>query len=494
MNYELKDGRFITDECMSALMEKVTALDVYHNPDYTWDDIGTSMIMSDVYGENLRYCPQNDKWYLWDARWCRQDDEGVVMDMLQTLLNILIVYQREIEPADDADEEHIKEYSKYLHSIRKFRQMVNILETLKTVLEIRINLWEMDTNPYLINTPGGQAYNLKTGKKVEDIRQYNVTKLTSCSLPDFTTKLCSRWYEFIDEIMSGDKTKAAFLQRALGYSMLGVNREECMFMAYGSRTRNGKGTLFSTISTVLGSDYVGAAPPDLICENKNGKGTDFNAPQPALAKLVGVRLVRMSESPREVRLDAASMKTMTGRDTLTTRDLYKSSFDFVPQFTLWLETNHLPLVTDETVFSSNRIWVIEFNEHFEGDKQDKDLKELFVAPENRPTILQWLYDGCQSYLKHGLEVPPCVRDATERYRRIHDRIGGFIEDCCAVGDDYKILRGNLYTMYRKWCSRAENSYKPIGSTSFYGELDMRGYPVKRLSDGWYVTGIKIKEG
>lgn len=128
---------------------------------------------------------------------------------------------------------------------------------------------------------------------------------------------CKRWAQFIDEIMGGDQEKAAFLQRALGYSILGVNREECMFIAYGSKTRNGKGTLFSTIATVLGGDYADSASPDLICEGRNGKSTDFNAGTACLSQAGGYAgLVTMSESAKGVRLDAASMKTITGRDAL----------------------------------------------------------------------------------------------------------------------------------------------------------------------------------
>lgn len=34
-------------------------------------------------------------------------------------------------------------------------------------------------------------------------------------------------------------SKADFLQRALGYSMLGMSNEECMFILHGKTTRNG---------------------------------------------------------------------------------------------------------------------------------------------------------------------------------------------------------------------------------------------------------------
>ena len=364
--------------------------------------------------------------------------------------------------------------------------MQNILSVLET--KCRMNLYDMDKNPYILNT-SNHAYDLKTNKIIKDITDYNVTKKCPTRLPDKITPVCHRWEQFINEIMQGDKEKAAFLQRALGYSLLGINREECMFIAYGSTTRNGKGTLFSTIETVLGKDYADSAPTELICEKSNGRSRDFNDPQPALARLVGTRLVSMAESSRDVRLDAAAMKTMTGRDTLVTRGLYEASFSFVPQFTLWLNTNHLPAVTDDTVFSSNRIWVIEFNRHFDENEQDKDLKEIFSYPDNRPTILKWLYDGCQDYLQHGLNPPACVREATANYRRMHDRLGLFISETYVENPEGRLIRGDVYAAYRNWCCKAENHFHPIGSTTFYNELAVRGFGVIKTGGDWFVTGL-----
>ena len=40
---------------------------------------------------------------------------------------------------------------------------------------------------------------------------------------------CKRWEKFIDEVTMGDKDKADFLQRSLGYSLLGMSNEECGF-------------------------------------------------------------------------------------------------------------------------------------------------------------------------------------------------------------------------------------------------------------------------
>lgn len=490
--YQLSNGQVIEDEQMSEMMYRIMKLRPHISFVYSWDDIGMATLMSDLYHNNIRYCPQNDCWYIWDKCWQKQGENGAISDMLQTLLNLLILYCTEIshEVGDNKEaKELIEKYRKYISSIRKYTPMRNIMEVLKTM--VRMSLKDMDSNPYLLNTTT-LAYDLRTGDIVHDITPYNVTKKTTCSLPNAFTKRCDRWYQFVDEITGGDKEKAQFLQRALGYSLLGVNREECMFIAYGAKTRNGKGTLFSTINTTLGEDYADSAPPDLICESKTGRKTDFNAPQPALAKLTGTRIVRMSESAKDVRLDAASIKTMTGRDTLVTRGLFQNSFSFVPQFTPWLETNHLPAVTDDTVFTSNRIYVIEFNQQFTGGNQDKNLKELFALPENRPTILQWLFDGCADYIRNGLSAPECVVEATKNYRKLHDRVGNFIEDRCDIGDDKSILRGSLYSAYSQWCVKPDNRYKPMGSTTFYNEIAMRGYPIKHRNDGTYVVGLDLK--
>ena len=185
---------------------------------------------------------------------------------------------------------------------------------------------------------------------------------------------------------------------------------------------------------------------------------------------------------------------MTGRDTLTVRGLFEGSFDFVPQYSIWVNTNYLPAISDDTVFKSDRVWVITFDETFGEDTRDKDLKETFRTFEARCTILKWLMDGCAEYFRIGLKPPTCVRKATADYRLKYDRIGNFIKECCETGDvkRTKVLRGDLYNAYRSWCCKAENRYKPLGSTSFYSEVEFKGYPISRRSDGYYFNGIDVK--
>ena len=481
----------IEDDEQSRLMYRLMELQPHISRDYTYDEMGAAALVAEMYPD-IRYCSDFGAWYIWDgSRWKKQQSKEQISDKVQTLFNLLLYYCKEI--AADGKDSEIQAYERYCKGLRKKTVVYNVIELLKSHDCLSASVF--DTNPYMLNTPRA-AYDLKTMKTITNRKSMNPTQCTACNLPS-TNYRCERWYSYIDQIMSYNKEKSAFLQRALGYSILGINRDECMFIAYGSRSRNGKSTLLGAIEGVLGKEYMGGSDPMLICEGKNSKIRDFNAPQPALRKLVSTRLVTIAEINRDQIINAAMLKSLTGRDTLTTRGLHEGSFDFIPQFTIWVNTNHLPSVSDDTVFRSDRVWVITFDESFDEQTRDRSLKELFAAPENKPTILQWLVDGCIDYFKQGLNPPNSVRTATNEYRERHDRIGCFIKERCTVDHSRSTLvkRSDLYNAYHFWCVKTENRYKPLGTVNFYAEIEYRGFPIKQHKvngkPDYYVEGITL---
>lgn len=492
--YTLKcNGTGITNKVQAEILQFLLDAQPHHSDVYTWDDLGMANVICDAYDHDFCYCPQNRSWYIWDHRWVKQPDDTPIYDHVETVLNLLLIYCREqtfLHKDDENDCDILKKYDKYIRSIRKHTAMRNIIAVLTMKTKLPLN--RFDSDPYLLNTTDN-AYDLRTGRKHNNFYACNSTMQTSCGLlgrahPD------PRWSQFIDEITSHNQEKAAFLQRALGYSLLGINQEECMFVAYGQQSRNGKGTLFHAIESALGSDYFKTVSPMLICERKNGASPDFNAPQPMLAGLQGARIVSMSEAQQSIRLDAAAMKAITGRDTLTTRGLYEGPFSFEPQFTIWLNTNYLPVVNDETVFLSDRIWVITFDEKFDGPERDTGLKTYLSSPVVQPTVLQWLFDGCQQYFDQGLNPPDCVLTATHMYRRQNDRLGCFLEDRCVMDQDARIVRKELYQAYRSWCNDIENKFTPMGSNTFYAQMDRRGNGMIKSKGIRYIQGVRLKGG
>ena len=138
-------------------------------------------------------------------------------------------------------------------------------------------------------------------------------------------------------------------------------------------------------------------------------------------------------------------------DTINARFLRENSFDFTPQFKLYVNTNYLPTVTDMTLFSGGRVMIIPFDRHFDEGEQDRTLKREFAKPENRSAILNWLIEGYCLLQKEGLEQPEAVQKATEGYRDESDKIKCFADDCLAQDDTQEVRTSSVYQRYKDWC-------------------------------------------
>lgn len=487
--YTLKNGMVLTNEEDVKIFELLLEQTPHCNVNYLWNDIGLGNLFAECFYGTHRFCVDNQKWYIYN-RGIWKVDKGDIQAQgnMQRLLQLLHLYCSEVT----ADEEMIKNYKTYISKSSSDTILRRALNASKNSLVI--NLTDFDSDPYLLNCRNG-VYDMKTQKFRFATPEDYFTLSVTCDYPTgINVRKCDRWYSFVDEIMEGDKEKAAFLQRALGYSLLGVNREECMFLAYG-RTRSGKGTLFNTIAKVLGmgtdNGYGGSINSSLVCESKF-KDRDYNAPEPMLADTVGIRYLTLSETKKGALLDVNAIKSLTGRDPRKTRQLHCPAFTFTPQFTMWLSTNFLPKVNDDTLFKSDRLWVIEFNKHFDGDDRDFSLKEIFEDKDNQAVILKWLLDGYRMYREQGLNPPQCVRDATAKYARLNDRILCFKEDCLEDAPGEKVSRGLMYSKYKEWCEDEERNYNPLGTTSFYNEME-RFYKQGRASTGRYFVDVKLKD-
>ena len=468
--YELKNHMVLINQEDIQIFKKLLSMKPHCSVDFLWNDIGLGNLFAECFSGTHRFCVDNQKWYIYDrGLWTIDKGDIQAQGNMQRLLQLLHLYCSEV--ADEEDPDIIKNYKTYISKSSSDTILRRALNASKNNLVI--NMTDFDSDPYLLNCRNG-VYDMREHKfrfaKPEDYFTLSV----SCNYPTgISTHKCDRWYSFVDEIMEGDKEKAAFLQRALGYSLLGVNREECMFLAYG-RTRSGKGTLFNTIAKVLGmgtdTGYGGSINSSLVCESKF-KDKDYNAPEPMLADTVGIRYLTLSETKKGALLDVNAIKSLTGRDPRKTRQLHCPAFTFTPQFTMWLSTNFLPKVNDDSLFKSDRLWVIEFNKHFEEDDRDYSLKEIFEDKDNQAVILKWLLDGYKMYTEQGLNPPACIREATARYARINDRILCFKEDCLEDALGERVSNGLLYSKYKEWCEDEERGYNPLGSTTFYSELE-----------------------
>lgn len=440
---------------------------------FEWNEMGMAELFGELYREEARYCPEFKSWYTYyDGYW--QKDEGAILvsEKIKEFVRLMNIYCMEI-----TDEERQKNYRSFVNRLGDRRMRERLLKDATGTLVISAT--EFDAHPYLINCMNG-TYNLKDFTFREHRWDDFLTMRTNFSHTVEKDVKCERWEQFISEIMQGDAEKEAYLQRALGYSLLGMANEECMFILHGKTTRNGKSTLLNTIETMLG-DYAKVVPVGMIC--RDGKAKDVEAASPMLAGLKGKRFVTMAESNESGRLDEEKIKQLTGGEAISARALYQAAITYTPQFTLWLSCNDLPMVTDKSLFASERIRVIEFNRHFAQSEQDKHLKEIFMTQEARSGIFMWLIRGYRAYQLRGLELPEKMKAVVDAYERENDLVLQFLEEKCEKSDGASCGVVELHKTYKMWAkTRGLYVYSMM---KFSNELERH--------PEWY-TGITVRNG
>ncbi len=446
--------------------ERHTLADLHpeQNDRYGWHDIGNGNLFADWFKNRARYVPKRRKWFVFNGRvWEADDDSLDVMQLAKELADKLMMYALSIK-----DDNTRQKYVEFVSRWQKRGYRETILKDAAGVYKISFSVF--DRNPMIFNCLNG-TLNFETGEFYDHRPEDFLSKLAGVNfVPNARSE---RWESFIDEIMQGDKEKTRFLQKALGYALTGDTRYECFFLLYGPKSRNGKGTTMETFKVLTG-DYGCAMNPDSIAQKHKANG---NGPSEDIARLVGKRFVNISEPDKKLVLSAALVKTLTGNDTINARFLNENSFEFKPDFKLYINTNHLPQVTDVTLFTSGRVKVIPFERHYEEDEQDKGLKGELAKAENLSGILNWCIDGLRALEEEGFDPPDSVIAATVDYQQRSDKIGRFVADELEQGDLFEVRTAEVYERYRSWCF--DNGFHPENAANFkqsigkFGEIQYK---------------------
>ncbi len=166
--------------------------------------------------------------------------------------------------------------------------------------------------------------------------------------------------------------------------------------------------------------------------------------------------------------------------------MYKGLFTYRPSYKLWLMGNHKPEIQDQTHGMWRRIHLIEFSVRFGKDNtlRERLLKEL-------PGILNWAVQGCQAWLRDGLEPPQEVREATASYREEMDILGGFLKERCILNPTAVTPAAAIYEAYTLW-AKANGEINPLKLGAFGRALTEREFGRKRLNNCRSRVGIALR--
>ena len=449
----------------------------HSNPRYGREEIGMGNAFADYFKPIARYNSERGIWYVYDGTVWQPDMENLkVAELAKLLADKLYVFALTITE-EDSRKRFIERVKKL--QLRKHRD--TMIKDAKSVFPLSMKSFDSDI--YLFNCKNG-TLNLRTMEFREHRPEDYLTKVSPVIYdPDAE---CPRWRTFIDEIMQGDKARSNYLQKAIGYALTGDTKMECLFILYGPTSRNGKGTTMESILRIMG-EYGKNADPTMLQAKFNAQS---GGPSEEIARLAGARFVNISEPEKKITLDAALTKRLTGNDTITARYLHENSFEFRPNFKIFINTNHLPNITDLTLFESGRIKIIPFDRHFEENEQDKGLKQLFAEPENMSGILNWMLEGYRKFREEKLDMPDSVINATQEYRMASDKISQFCEACLVEKLGSELRSKAVYNRYKEWS--VENGYRADGMQNFKKEFEKHYEIVRqRPKDGGEKTTLVL---
>lgn len=450
---------------MSRITLTLDELQPHTNPRYQRDEIGIGNAFADYFKPIARFNGDRNVWYVYDGKVWQPDENALaVAELAKHLADLLYTFALQIR-----DEDTRNRYIKRVQKLQMRKNRKTMVEDAKSVHPIRMSAF--DANVYLLNLENG-TLDLRTLEFHEHDPKDFITKISHIDYDP--NAVCPRWIQFVDEVMVGRKNVARYLQKAIGYALSGDTSLECLFIMFGPTTRNGKTTTIETILRVMG-EYGRSAKPDMLATNyfrgqSNGSSDD-------VARLAGARFVGISEMEQKLTINASLTKQLTGNGSITARFLYEGYFEFHMQAKIFIDTNHLPNVTDRTLFESGRLKIIPFTRHFEDHEQDKTLKTTLMQPENLSGILNWCIEGYRLYKVEGLDEPDEVKAATEEYRVESDRIAQFMQQCLRKEKGSEIKASAVYSHYKTWCS--DNGCKYESSQNFYKRLSLEYLIVKR---------------
>ena len=474
----------LTDIQGDTLRENILRLLIMEQPEnpergYSMDDRGMSRLYSKIFQFRHRWNSTAREWFFYDGTRWKVDDGGMEAAIAVKLFaDVLILYAVEYGGQGEMGN----------NSFLRFVTRYGDLRARKTLLEdARAETYftqeQLDANSNLYNMING-TFELSSGTfrphRAEDLlsKRSNVVYDPAARSPLFE--------KFISDIMLSDQGKIDYLQRRTGLSLTtDVSTETCDIW-YGPTARNGKGTLGETLLYMHGGadGYGLSMPPEVLAQKKN---KDSRAASGDIARLDGCRFLVASEPPRRMLLDSALLKTLLGRDTITARHLYQSEFQFIPSFKLVIGTNYLPLITDDSVFSSGRINVVEFPKHFEPHEQDKTLKDKLKSEANIAGIFNWCYQGLLRYRESGCEPPEAIKEATREYRENSDKIRLFFNENMEQSTE-NVGAGAVYKAYATWCQ--SNGFGIDSKSSFFDSLKRKGlFSCSGTVDGKTVRNI-----
>ena len=440
---------------------------------YRRTDGGNARRLVALHGECLRYCYPMDKWFVWDDSQWMMDSTGEIERRAKDTVEHIFKHATTYE--DDELRKTMFKHGIQSDSKGKIGAMVDLS---RSEPAIPISPDDFDADVWKFNVVNGTV-DLRTLLLHPHNKHDNITKMGNVEY-DASAK-CPKWMQFLTRILGNDEELVTYVQKMIGSALSGHIADETFYILFGTG-QNGKSTFIEIIKSIMG-DYALKTSADSLMEQKNqGISND-------IARLAGARFVDAAESKSTQKLDEGRIKALTGRDTITARFLYKESFDFRPQYTLLLSTNHKPYIGGTDMGIWRRVKLIPFTVTIPDDEVNKNLQDELRA-EELSGIFNWALAGCKLWQADGMIDCAAVLDATDEYKDDMDTLKEFFVDCCVEEAGATVHFKVLFNVYTEWAD-VNHIKNPLGKINFGAKIDERKFTRVRNNKGGMVKNLRL---
>lgn len=411
------------------------------------------------------------KCYIWNeklALWVEGDEKTLipsVSNIICPLLDNITGYYEKIIT------QITKELNKSKNNIKELQFKLNTYKTnYKTCLNIRdktnchytlhniskLSIYncvdlnfqhKLNNTPYLLPVKDRQVIDLKSGiarfRTKEDYFSiecpvyYN--PYVNQSARDVVTKL-------IYDLMVNDPDMIDFLNVSLGYAITGDTSMNKFFIFWGKNSNNGSSTLFKFLELTIGDFYRAAHKSIFITAKPIREGS----PEPHKVDLLNRRIVTLNETlTGNEKLNEGYIKKVIKGYTQSIRDLYQKQSNVIFNMKPILACENLPrCTTNLNIF--NHLILIKFKANF---TLNPNLHKQLDFEEIKSAFLLWLIQGSVKFYKFGIDIPKCVYDEIDKYRKSQNPILAFFDECCITDKNdtsYFIESTKLYRKYLSW--------------------------------------------
>ena len=298
-----------------------------------------------------------------------------------------------------------------------------------------------------------------------------------------TLKGVVMWKQYLNKFIPDEELRS-FIQKLLGYSLLGDNRERLLVFFFGT-TSTGKTVMVDALQSALG-EYWADFPMSIF--------NDADEKKPMLLNLRNKRVITTDEVGVAQGMDEATAKRLAGDASNSGRYLNSSeTHTFHMKALPIIATNNPPSVPHADAGLARRLCVIPFNHQTGTEGAHIKNEMLAVAKE---AILVWLVEGYIRYSVEGISRetwPESVTSATVDFTDELSDFGRFFKDHLIRVDyddttedtvrDTSLSADQIHRAYEKWCERMKEDVK----SKFWLGRKMTGFGINN-QQGKYFDG------